>query len=243
MRATPNFDDRTAAQTALATIPGGVLVGREVSPWVEVVDPLPRGDYDGRMDPIVDRLIADENETIRRALVDGRTIAVTKMDKPAERTAHRVGCGYLTDVLDRRKAWSPINRTRLRDDHKYSPALPTFLTREDAARQQLHECKTCQPGLTGAPAPTRSLNAEGLSDRHIGLTLVTEGGTPQGIIRAIDHHHSETTQRWSSDSVTIATDDSSYSFAGKDRVHVQHAGDHKGTAEREQAIRQLVGAL
>ena len=244
VRASNVFDDKDEAKKAAAATPGGVLIGRETSPWAEIVEPRPREEYeyDGRMDPIVNRLIDGENADIRHALEADQSIAVTRYDKPRDRVAHRIGCPTLTDLLDREKAWSTNFRQRLAEDHTFRPALPTFMTRDAARNLQLRECKVCAPDLTDTPPPIRSLSAEGLSDHHIGLDLVTDGGSSQGIITDIDLHRSETTQRWSSDRVTVTTETGKYEYAGKDRVFVLTAVNKAAIARQEKHVRELVGA-
>lgn len=141
------------------------------------------------IDGLVERIIADEVETLRRAFSDGAEFAITRAGRRDE-TMHRLECPSLEPALDRRARWTDEDRRRLSEDPGYRIPLPALLTRERArATTVARSCRVCWPNITGTePRPLKRLTAGGLRPRHAGRVLATETGESLGtIIRAAAH--------------------------------------------------------
>ncbi len=234
--------DRAAALDAVQSTTDSVLISREVTSWQTVPELRPPRLL--ASDDTVNGIIAEEDNVIRGALNRGATIVVTKTHKPAERVLHRIGCPSLTPLLDRSKAWTTWFRERLVEDHTIRPSMPDFHTRDDAEARLagIRQCTTCEPELHGATRSIRSLRAGGLAERHLGLTLATEGGTPLGTITDIRSHTSAAKQqRWGAEHVTITTDAGPHEVAGTDRVHILGNVSETNLTTREAALRQRLG--
>ncbi|MGR0219534.1 hypothetical protein [Agromyces sp. ZXT2-6] len=137
-------------------------------------------------DALVERIVADELDALRRAFDDGAEFAITRVGRRDE-TLHRLECPALEPALDRRARWTEEHRRRLTDDREYRIPLPALLTRE-RARSMTHprSCRVCWPNITGTEArPLKRISARGLRARHAGRVLATETGESLGtIIRA-----------------------------------------------------------
>jgi len=237
------FATRAAADAALPAEARAVVIVRDVSPWRQVPDLLPRPGYDDRVDALVAEIVAGEHAQIRAALSRGAEVAVTGVGKPGARVAHRIGCQSLEAVLDRDIAWAPHLRSRLLEDRDFRVNLPDLMTRDEARRvTRVTSCSLCLPQLFDEPLKTRTLRAENLTTHHIGLTLSDDVGADRGTIRSIDlHKDAATSARWDVDVVRVRTDHGTVEFAGKDTVTLRAAPDTATIAARERRVRLLVG--
>ncbi|WIE81110.1 hypothetical protein [Curtobacterium sp. MCSS17_016] len=233
--------DRTAAEET-AKVSGGVVISREVSTWQTVRELRPKPAV--ASDDEVNRIIEEENGVIRDALLRGVSIVLVRPHKPRERVLHRIGCPGLTSVLNRQLAWTQRFRERLAEDPEIRPPLPTFHTREDAQNRLagIRQCGACEPELHGATRALRRVRADGLSDRHLGLTLASDGGTPLGIITDVDTHTSASNyQRYGAEQVTITTDNGVHNLSGTDIVTVVGSISPARLTRGEERLRTRLG--
>lgn len=146
------------ARQASTLDPGAVVISREVLGWSESPVFVPSARYDGSMDDLVNEIVEQENAVLRSGLERGADIAVTHMEKPGNRIAHRLSCPTLDTQLDRQATWSTTFRERLIADRDSRPAMPSLITRKDARTiEGIRSCKTCWPkcrGFRSSPIPT-----------------------------------------------------------------------------------------
>ena len=83
------------ARQAATLVPGAVVISREVLGWSESPVYIPSARYDGSMDALVDEIVEQENSVLRSGLERGANIAVTHMETPRNRIAHRLSCGLV----------------------------------------------------------------------------------------------------------------------------------------------------
>lgn len=237
------YRTRAAAEAALPADAEAIVIVRDVSPWRQVLDLLPRPNHDAHLDGLVADIVAGEHAQIRAALTRGAEVAVTGVGKPGARVGHRIGCQSLEGVLDRNIAWATHLRSRLLEDRNFRVSLPNLMTRDEARRvTRITSCALCLPQLFDEPLKTRTLRAENLKTHHIGLTLSDEVGADRGTIHSIDlHKDAVTSARWDVDVVRVATDHGMTEFAGKDTVILRTSPDTKAIAARERRIRLNVG--
>ncbi|MGW8431476.1 hypothetical protein ACWGJ9_10335 [Curtobacterium citreum] len=234
--------DRDAAEDAVRATENAVLISHEVTDWQTVPELLPPTLR--ASGATISRLVDEEEQAIRKALERGANIAVSKPDKPAERVLHRIGCPSLVNVLNREKAWTSWFREKVLTNPDTRPPMPDFRTRDDAEASLAgtRQCSTCEPELHGATRSIRSVRADGLGERHLGLTLSTDRGTPLGVIADIRTHTSANEQqRWGAGHVTITTDRGTHDHAGSDRVHLLGTVSPANIEGREQALRSRLG--
>ena len=132
---------------------------------------------------LVDRIVAEELETLRRAFGEGAEFAITRAGRRDE-TLHRLECPSVEPHLDRRARWTDEHRRRLAADDTYRIPLPALLTRERArAISEVRGCKVCWPNLSGLePRPLKRITARRLRPHHAGRVLATPTGESLGTI-------------------------------------------------------------
>jgi hypothetical protein len=148
----------------------------------------PRDPSDGYrpdvVDDLVDRVVAEELDELRRGFDAGAEFAVTRPTSSREGTLHRLECPSIESHLDRRSKWTEPHRRRLARDPGYRMPLPALITRH-AARgiSGVRSCKVCWPNATGGdPRPLRRLSARRLGPQHIGHVLARSDGEAIGTI-------------------------------------------------------------
>lgn len=223
---------------------GAVVISREVSGWCDSPVYEPRGEYEGGMDAVVAQIIEEENAVVRAGLLRGADIAVTHMQAPGQRMAHRISCLSLRDGFDRTLAWPTRFRQRLQEDSSFRPALPTLMTlREARALIKLRSCKMCAPNIGGGETPpTSTLFAEGLKSHHIGRILTNEHGLEIGTVqKVILTRSAETAGRFDADVVTVVTENGTVQLGPRTRMQVRAVVDTPAAFARESAVRARVG--
>jgi hypothetical protein len=232
------------ARRDAARDPNAVVIPREVLGWSESPVYVPSSPYDGSMDAIVGAIVAEENAVLRAGLERGADIAVTHIETPSNRIAHRLACQTLDTQLDRWATWTTGFRARLKDDRTFRPALPSLFTRKEASTiVGLRSCKTCWPTIEGIEVqPSRGLFAEGLKTQHIGKMLADEKGRTLGRLEEVlIRGSSKPGDRFGVESVSVRTDRGALELEPRDRVKVIAARDAEADARREAAIRRRVG--
>jgi hypothetical protein len=232
------------ARQAATLVPGAAVISREVLGWSESPVYVQSARYDGSMDALVDEIVEQENAVLRSGLERGADIAVTHMEKPGDRIAHRLSCPTLDTQLDRHTTWSPMFRERLIADRDFRPAMPSLFTRKDARTiEGIRSCKTCWPNVEGSEAPpSRQLFAEGLRTHHIDRMLADDQGIHLGEMEEVIIRRSSTPgDRFGIESVSVKTNRGTFEFEPRARVQVITARDVNADAHREAVIRQRVG--
>ncbi|KGJ72063.1 hypothetical protein GY21_17835 [Cryobacterium roopkundense] len=196
------------------------------------------------MDELVAQIIDEENAVVRAGLLRGADIAVTHMQTPGNRVAHRISCSSLRDWFDRTLAWPSYSRQRLQKDRNFRPALPTLMTRGEArALIKLRSCKTCAPNIGGDEVPrTSTLFAQGLKSHHIGRILADEHGVDIGTIQTVIFTRSSDTEgRFDADVVTVETENGTVHLEPRTRMQVRTVLETPTAIAREAAVRTRVG--
>lgn len=194
------------------------------------------------IDTLVERIIADELDELRRAFSDGAEFAVTRAGRRDE-TLHRLECPSLEPALDRRSRWTDEHRRRLSEDREYRIPLPALLTRERArATTVARSCRVCWPNIRGTePRPLKRLTAGGLRPRHAGRVLATETGESLGtIIRAAAHSGADLFGV-EHDEVEVVTSARTIRYAPSEPVYLWDLPTDAEAMERRMRLLALLG--
>lgn len=242
--------EQAAARQEAELVPGSRVVSREVSGWSDSPVYVPRAEYDGSMDALVEQIIDKENAVVRDGLLRGAEIAVTHMGSPSQRMAHRISCLSLRDQFDRTVAWPTRFREKLQDDRSFRPGLATLITRQEARELiKLGSCKMCWPNIGGEDMPpTNALLAQGLKNHHIGRVLADQHGLDIGTIqeviftrRAKPTGGSTPASLSSADVVTVVTDKTTVQLDPRKTMQVRTVMESAAARAREAAVRERVG--
>lgn len=180
---------------------------------VAAVDPV---------DALVERIVAQEHDALRRAFGEGAEFAVTHVESPRERMLHRLECPSLEPHLDLRARWTAGHRRRLHDNRRYRLSLPALVTRESARTLSgVRSCKVCWPNVDGTePRPLRRLQARGLRAHHLGHVLSTDVGDSLGTILRTAHHSGPDLFGEQHEAVEIVTSARTLHYSPSDHVFI-----------------------
>ncbi len=208
--------------------------------------PDPERPASSETDTLVNRIVADELETLRQAFGDGAEFAVAGADtgRDRERVLHRLECSVLEPHLDRHSRWDDRHRARLGSDPDYRLPLPLLLTRESA--QQLdgvRSCKVCWPNVHGTdPRPLRQLQAKGLKPHHVGHMLSAEDGSSLGTIIRSALQTEPTFDGRPRDEVEVVTSSRTLYYTPTEPVYIWDLPTDDVAIERKIRLFQLLGS-
>jgi len=232
------------ARRAAESNPGQIVISREVLGWKESPAYEIQPAYDGNMDELVAEIILEENDIVRAGLARGADVAVTHMESPGSRVAHRISCLSLEGQFDRSRVWTTYFRERLQEDRNFRPALPSLFTPDEArAITGLRSCKICWPNIGGTDLPpTRKLYAAGLKGHHIGRVIADENGLEIGTVKEVVITRSSAPgDRFGTEAVTVVTDTKTLQLDPRTRMQIRSTVETPEAAAREAAIRSRVG--
>ncbi|MFE5672096.1 hypothetical protein ACFQ58_10880 [Agromyces sp. NPDC056523] len=192
---------------------------------------------------LVDRIVAEELATLRRAFGEGAEFAVTRAGRRDE-TLHRLECPAVEPHLDRRARWTDEHRRRLAVDEGYRIPLPALLTRERArAIAEVRGCKVCWPNLSGTePRPLKRITARGLRPQHAGRVVATPTGDSLGAIIRSTARRGADLFGVEHDEIEVVTSSRTIRYAPDDDVHLWDLPSDSQAIERKLRLFTWLGS-
>ncbi|GGI47440.1 hypothetical protein BCL57_002137 [Agromyces flavus] len=192
---------------------------------------------------LVDRIVAEELEALRRAFGEGAEFAITRAGRRDE-TLHRLECPSVEPHLDRRARWTDEHRRRLAADDTYRIPLPALLTRERAgAISGMRGCKVCWPNLSGTePRPLKRITARGLRPQHAGRVIATPTGESLGTIIRSTPRRGADLFGVEHDEIEVVTSSRTIRYAPDEDVHLWDLPSDSQAIERKLRLFTQLGS-
>lgn len=196
------------------------------------------------LDALIERIVAEEFESLRTAFLGGAEFAVTRTGSRPERVLHRLECVVLDPLLDRRAQWTVARRRRLAADPGFRPQLPALVTREAAGRlTQIRGCRLCWPNVHGRdPVPLRSLRAGGLREPHVGRVLSTGSGDSLGTIARVTRRQGPDLFGRGIGAVHVVTSSRAFSYDAAETVFLWSLPTDDQALERKVRLSRRLGS-
>ncbi|WP_448005145.1 hypothetical protein [Agromyces bauzanensis] len=206
--------------------------------------PDPERPASSETDALVNRIVANELETLRQSFGEGAEFAVAGTESSRERVLHRLECPVLEPHLDRHTRWDDRHRSRLGSDPDFRLPLPVLLTRESAQHLDgVRSCKICWPNVHGTdPRPLRQLQAKGLRPHHVGHMLSSEDGSSLGTIMRSTLQTEPAFDGLPRDEVEVVTSWRTLYFAPTEHVYIWDLPTDDVAIERKIRLFQLLGS-
>ncbi len=196
------------------------------------------------LDALVERIVAEEFESLRTAFLGGAEFAVTRTGSRREQVLHRLECVVLDPLLDRRAQWTASRRRRLAADPGFRPQSPALVTREAARRMtRIRGCRLCWPNVHGRdPVPLRSLRAGGLREPHLGRVLSTGSGDSLGTIASVTRRRGPDLFGREVGAVQVVTSSRVFSYEAAETVFLWSLPTDDQALERKVRLSRRLGS-